>query len=1360
VEDREAHAIGGCEMSTILPWRRFWIPRDATPQPDVRGFFADPEAWYGKIANPDARTLEDLERTPCLVLLGEPGIGKSKTVEVYGDNTLTREPRCTLAVDLRIHRDLERTLFSTEKFRRWRAGHQHLLLIIDSLDEHRDGALEVAHRLLVELDGGPLEALRLRIACRTVQWPASVDEQLQRLWRGVMGDAVGFRTLAPLRRSDIADLFQAEIGGDPEAFFAEIERVNAAPLAIKPITLQFLLTEYREGRKLPDARRDLYERGCKKLCETSPSRHDAGFTGSLRVEHRLAVASRLAAVSILGCRGHILFGPDRGSTPSDVLRVEEVTGGTESSPLGEIDVTAAAVKEVLEVTGLFRSAEPGCARWAHQTYAEFLAARFLDRRGLTAEQIVREILCPSGHPIPALYETAAWLANLNKDLFQVLLSMHPETLLGSDFAMLADEDRAALVAALLERIDAREMLGTTLLYRRNAAERLRHRGLAAQLRPYIGDHTKYEMVRRVAIHMVEACKVDELYELLVDTALDPTDDIGIRSAAADAVASLGSRETRRRLKPLMSSEHDELKGHALQALWPDDLTPEQLFANLTPPKVKVYGGAYATFLRRLETDLTPATLPTALAWTAQLPSRHTPELYFGFRSLLNRVIAASWEHIDNPSVCMAFASAARHRLSLYDNIFDPRYMDDDDVPLFAQGDESRRLLVSALVKLGPIDRHGESNYAYYGLVQAQDTEWVVDRARCVTVDLERAQWFAILGELVVHNMNLNIFEVMNPAIGALMDIPDLREAMSWLPLCIELDSQEAEGLRADKERRAQREQAARERKGQIPSAATLIQECLDAFEKGDLNAGWRMQRWMSVDEDKGQEVSLSECYISDLPGWLCADEATRDRILRVARGYIIRCDDDAATWLGQNMMRDAVLAGYRYLLLLNKLDPAWLHERSAAIFRRWAAVVVAFSWDKDAKQDHELVTRAYRVVPDRVLSILSVLLDKEHEAHDYPRTLSRMQNCWDERFGHFVLDLARRPDLKPSFLRELLGEAIAHKVVGAVPYARSLLAPLGFPGTRDRLRSEAAAHSLLVHDLDAGWSAVLGAIREDSAFGCAIFLSLARSQETRHSGAWGGSIPTDEAAELYLWLESQFPRQDVPPGAHVITPQEMLDNLKNVLLNGLVGRGTPAAVAAIERISRALPGRDWTWELLHVSDIAAEKSWVPLSPRAVIDLRRIRGPVTLIHGHPFRLYISCAPEDELHCMQLNRHLSSARREGLVSVSSARDIGAGEDVRLASRKVLNRADIIVLLVSANYIDSDYCMDVEMPLAAERHQQGGARTVIVAVSPVDRGTLFDQFPVLPRGGEPVTRWVSADDAWTDVVASILDFAPACQ
>jgi len=85
--------------------------------------------------------------------------------------------------------------------------------------------------------------------------------------------------------------------------------------------------------------------------------------------------------------------------------------------------------------------------------------------------------------------------------------------------------------------------------------------------------------------------------------------------------------------------------------------------------------------------------------------------------------------------------------------------------------------------------------------------------------------------------------------------------------------------------------------------------------------------------------------------------------------------------------------------------------------------------------------------------------------------------------------------------------------------------------------------------------------------------------------------------------------------------------------------------------------------------------------------------------------------------------------------------------------LNTADIILLLVSPDFIALDYCYQVEMQCALERHRLGEARVTPVLLRPVDwHEASFAHLQCLPRNDKPVTEWDNLDAAFRDITSGI--------
>ena len=100
-----------------------------------------------------------------------------------------------------------------------------------------------------------------------------------------------------------------------------------------------------------------------------------------------------------------------------------------------------------------------------------------------------------------------------------------------------------------------------------------------------------------------------------------------------------------------------------------------------------------------------------------------------------------------------------------------------------------------------------------------------------------------------------------------------------------------------------------------------------------------------------------------------------------------------------------------------------------------------------------------------------------------------------------------------------------------------------------------------------------------------------------------------------------------------------------------------------------------------------------------------------------RIFVSYSHKDENLRQELETHLSGLRNERIVSVWDDRRIESGEEIEKEIDRHLEEADIVLLLVSPDFLASSYCYDREMRRAMERHEQRDARVVPVILRPCD-------------------------------------------
>lgn len=136
-----------------------------------------------------------------------------------------------------------------------------------------------------------------------------------------------------------------------------------------------------------------------------------------------------------------------------------------------------------------------------------------------------------------------------------------------------------------------------------------------------------------------------------------------------------------------------------------------------------------------------------------------------------------------------------------------------------------------------------------------------------------------------------------------------------------------------------------------------------------------------------------------------------------------------------------------------------------------------------------------------------------------------------------------------------------------------------------------------------------------------------------------------------------------------------------------------------------------------------------------------------------RLFFSYSHADEDLRDMLETHLSALKHQGLIETWHDRRILPGDELDDAIAENLETADIILLLISAKFIDSSYCYSVEMKRAMERHEAGEARVVPVILRSCDWHDMpFGGLMATPTDGRPVKSWPDLDEAFLDVVNSI--------
>jgi CHASE2 domain-containing sensor protein len=161
----------------------------------------------------------------------------------------------------------------------------------------------------------------------------------------------------------------------------------------------------------------------------------------------------------------------------------------------------------------------------------------------------------------------------------------------------------------------------------------------------------------------------------------------------------------------------------------------------------------------------------------------------------------------------------------------------------------------------------------------------------------------------------------------------------------------------------------------------------------------------------------------------------------------------------------------------------------------------------------------------------------------------------------------------------------------------------------------------------------------------------------------------------------------------------------------------------------------------------------PKTVRAPALQQNLTEPQTRPTGVPARVVYSYSHKDETLRDELETHLALLKQHGVIASWYDRRILPGEEWAGRIDEHFRTADIILLLISADFLSSNYCYEIEMKTALGRHEAKEARVVPIILRDVDWHTApFGKLQALPRDGKPITLWTNRDEAWATVARGI--------
>jgi hypothetical protein len=1192
----------------IYDWDRYWVPREGALAFDDEGFLLEPykDPQWRKLQRTDIVEYREIDVKPCLVLLGEPGIGK--TFALDGQRSVGN----SLFLNLGTYGDEQRLiddLFGNNQFRSWLDDGRELRLFLDSFDECLLRLDNVASLLADQIQRlKTISGLSFRIASRTAEWRTGLEESMRKVWGS---ENVGVYELAPPTRDQVRVALEAE-SISPPPFIQEVIDREVVSFAIKPLTLDLLVRIWKKrGGSLPPTQKEIYEQGSLQLCsESNPYRDTPQLRRHLTADQRLAIAGHIAAATLF-CKRSAISINSRSTTALETdLTLSELTQGEVKFRQTLLPVNLENLRETFD-TGLFTARGPDRLGWAHQTYAEFLASRYLEQQNVSTRQIVDLIqhpLDPEKKLVPQLHETAAWIASNRREMFQQILKSEPDVLLRSDVATADDNTKSQLVEAILGTV-SEPTFRPDWWKLRSRYRKLKYPGLVKQLAAKLRTSSLADVAKMEVIEMIEACDLRDLFPALAELAVAPTKDANLRQIAADLITRSGDKKLKRRLKPLAlgkrgADKNEELRGAGLSACWPDFLTTRELFASLEAP-VDHSTSRYSLFIgnEKLVTQIPTKDLPIALKWVESQPENR---LFSHFGDVIHKVMERAATALDDSEVRSAFVAALLSRLQKHDYGTGGEGQRLNE--LLDANCELRRECINVALKLFTDPSHDAFLVTWWAihLVQPKDLNWLLDRLGSEKSTAEREKLSHLVSRIFYPETVASVELVVESA----KQCPELQKILAFWLEPIDLNSETGKKLKAEWDQEQEWKRVAAEQQKEPPPLdpppAQRIRGFLDRIDQGDFDAWWQISYWVEI-EDNGR-YSKKDYYIDirELPGWEKAAEPDKKRMVSAAESYLRNHKSDSKVWFAKpNVLYRPMLAGLRALLLLAKEDRQRFDNLRIDVWTKWLPAIVHQQHYNETNEFRLLLTTAIEKIPEAATDEILKAVETENRKGETLWILYKLGDKFDAAVGiELLARLNKRPALTAKCAAQLLATCVKAAVPGALDQARRWIPSKPPKQTRRRELVLKAAHILLLKSAASDWRRIWDIIQTDVSFGKTLFESVAY-EHLHVIPPLISEIQPREVGLLWQWMLQHYPLAEDPDRSRggSVTPRWAMADMRDSVASSLADRGTPDACEELNRLISKFPQIPWLKRVLaRGNDQMRRNTWVPVSPEELFQL--------------------------------------------------------------------------------------------------------------------------------------------------------------
>ena len=1143
--------------------------------------------------------LLDLLQKPCLFLLGQGGAGKTAESKMhFASERLPDESIIAFEA-----RELDgagaESIFRSPEWRSALDGRKPIRLVFDSVDEALLGRGTFLDGLRRELAIAKASAesrklaLSLVLTCR-LEWDEKVAGEIADIW-GINAADCTYQ-LAPLSLPDALALAAHRGVQKPQDLAEAWARADMENYARWPRTLGWLADEFVRDGKISSTLTKLHEGRCSRQFEDA-ARLDRNI-GKLtpeRMERWNEAVRFLASAAIATGTQRFVVGRPAGEKEMDVAALAAAVAKWPDA--ARIPPNREAFVDAMKHGDLFAPVE-GAWAFQEQSDTEFLAAQRLAR--LPIEQLAGFFgsETPNGWQVfQHHYATAAMTAIASNEFRDWLLSRDPLVLIRADAAVLPDSEKARIVDALLDLIESGR--APDAHEHESHFQTLRHRKLAEQLRPWLGDAHRRPEAREMALRIAAACADKDL-------AVELSEDIWQLASGTEAeklswlpmaVGTIGIHWPKARLMRIVTGEvspgrYWSTRGAALFALFHRSRQTlheneqgrlSEVVASFTRNPTGV-GSNYDFFLhgchehlRGNDADEVCAVLAELRDWNNVL-DEVSPLYKLAFATL-----RAAVNLLPNGQVLSALTDWWFAAMQRNDHRIPGQHHTRSLAEIGLDAPEKRRVLLTALL------RHPRAvTFSDSGLhelpVLPDDWPWLLDRLPQLSGNEEKLA--ARLIAQRIHNSSLREqnLDALRIAFAA---SSELRSLLPPAPdgdihktlLHIEEESERRWATESAKVKRRVKERP------QYDAAAEFAR-ALEGCAKGD-PLWWPWLIHAASEPEPNGSVRLWEAgQPQELPGWKKIPDDALVHVRAAARDYVIHHPPELSARNQSHLGMEAT----RHALCLLRDSLASDADLRAAFRPEWVEVVLRHL-HPEREPLPSLLATLHLLAPKNTLDCIRAQLEFEWNENRWMRA-DYLDALFPAVRGVFIDILGRSP-VRVEGYHSGITWLMRHDRPAAAELALQRCAELA-PQERSDGRSVAIGTALLA--FPEHWQRVWPYIAADPTDGLSCLGSVARASE--HNGwqnALFGDLPenTDFIATLYGWLLKTLPPERENRGVYTPSGIDHCRDLERRCYQALVNAGR----ADLLRQAFAFAGVDdrrWTQSAAKKAERNAQaRQWQP-----------------------------------------------------------------------------------------------------------------------------------------------------------------------